>query len=233
MKNKFFFLSIPIIVSLLIYFISAQIISSVNQIWHSNSNSKELVAMPSWSLVIKSSQPAIVEILTESVVEQPVYDIPGLPAPFRYYMGPPETQRGQGSGFIINEDGYILTNQHVVAGAQKIRIKVGFDMEEYTAKIIGEDEDIDIALLQIEPKDKKVKKWPYLLLGDSDYVDLGDAVVNVSSPSGLTQSVIAGILSHKNRGGLKPSGRSLIPELFQFQMGIGPGSSGSPSRSGG
>lgn len=228
MKNKFFLLSILIIISLLIYFLLSQIISSVNQIWHRNSNSKELVAIPSWSLVIKSSQPAIVEILTESVVEQPVYDIPGLPAPFRYYMGPPETQRGQGSGFIINEDGYILTNQHVVAGAHKIRIKVGFDMEEYTAKIIGEDEDIDIALLQIEPKDKKTKKWPYLLLGDSDTLDLGDAVVNVSSPSGLTQSVIAGILSHKNRGGLKPSGRSLIPELFQFQMGIGPGSSGSP-----
>ena len=226
MKNKFFFLSVPLIISLLVYFLSSQIISSVNQLWRSNSNSKDLVAIPSWSLVVKASQPAIVEILTESVVEQPVYDIPGLPAPFRYYMGPPETQKGQGSGFIINEDGYILTNQHVVAGAQKIRIKVGFDLEEYSAKVIGEDEDIDIALLQIDSQ--KNKKWPYLVLGDSDLTELGDAVINVSSPSGLTQSVIAGILSHKNRGGLKPSGRALIPELFQFQMGIGPGSSGSP-----
>lgn len=199
---------------------------------------KQTLNIPSWAPLVTKSLPAVVVITTEALVEQPPVEFPGLPGPFRFYAPmPPEKQRGQGSGFIINEDGYLITNQHVIDGAQKIKVTVGSSPREYDAEIIGADEALDIALLKIKvqenapapggPAAPKIK-WPYLPLGDSDSLQLGDPVMALGNPVGLNQSVNTGIISQKHRGGLKPSGRDLYVELIQMQIPINPGSSGGP-----
>lgn len=190
---------------------------------------KQSLKIPSWAPLVERAQPAVVVISTEAMIEQPALEFPGLPGPFRFYMPmPPEKQRGQGSGFIINEDGYIITNQHVIDGAQKIKVTVGINPREYDAEIIGSDELLDIALLKIKTDPKEKIKWPYLPLGDSDKLRLGDPVVALGSPLGLLQSVNTGIVSHKNRGNIRPSGRDLLVELIQLQIPINPGNSGGP-----
>lgn len=190
---------------------------------------KQSLKIPSWAPLVERAQPAVLVIRTEAVVEQAPVEVPGLPGPFRFFIPtPPERQRGQGSGFIINEDGYFLTNQHVIEGAQKIKVTVGLSPREYDAIVIGADESLDIALLRIKTDEKEQIKWPFLPLGDSDKLRLGDNVMALGSPLGLVQSVNVGIVSHKHRGGLKPSGRELFAELIQLQIPINPGNSGGP-----
>lgn len=188
---------------------------------------KQTLNIPSWAPLVEKSQPAVVVITTEALVEQPSLEFPGLPGPFRFFM-PPEKQRGQGSGFIINEEGYIITNQHVIDGAQKIRVTVGLKPREYDAEVIGSDEALDIALIKLKTDDHEKIKWPFLPLGDSDKLRLGDPVMALGSPLGLVQSVNTGIVSQKHRGGIRPSGRDLYVELIQMQMPINPGNSGGP-----
>lgn len=210
--------------------LSTAIAVVVPSLWRTHPDPKKTsLNIPSWAPMVKKIQPAVVVINTEAVIEQDPYDY-NLPGPFRYLFPPsPERQKGQGSGFIINEDGLILTNQHVIEGAQMIKVRVGLSAVEYDAKVLGADEALDVALLKIIlPKDEKNKKWPFLYLGDSDKMELGAPVMAVSSPYGLDQSVTPGWLVHDRRKGLRPSGRDIFPELFQFFMGIGPGSSGSP-----
>lgn len=190
---------------------------------------KQSLKIPSWAPLVERAQPAVVVITTEAVVEQPPMEIPGVRGPFRFFMPvPPETMKGQGSGFIINEDGYIITNQHVIDGAQKIKVMVGLNPREYDADIIGADEPLDIALLKIRTDEKEKVKWPFLPLGDSDKLRLGDPVLALGSPLGLVQSVNDGIVSHKHRSNIRPSGRMLIVELIQLQIPINPGNSGGP-----
>lgn len=117
---------------------------------------KQSLNIPSWAPLVERAQPAVVVIRTEAVVEQAPVEVPGLPGPFRFFLPtPPERQRGQGSGFIINEDGYIITNQHVIDGAQKIKVTVGLNPREYDAVIIGADEPLDIALLKLSMMKKR------------------------------------------------------------------------------
>jgi serine protease Do len=188
---------------------------------------KQSLRIPSWAPLVERSQNAVVVITTEAMIEHPPLEFPGLPGPFRFFMPiPPERQRGQGSGFIINKDGYVITNQHVIDGAQTIKIAVG--LREYQAEVIGADKPLDIALLKIKADEKEKIIWPYLPLGDSDKMRLGDPVLALGSPLGLVQSVNVGIISHKHREGLRPSGRDLFVELMQLAMPGNPGYSGGP-----
>ncbi len=190
---------------------------------------KQTLNIASWAPLVDKSKEAVVVITTEAMVEQPTLEFPGLPGPFRFFVPmPPEKQRGQGSGFIINEEGYIITNQHVIEGAQKIRVKVGTKPREFDAIVVGADEALDIALIKIKTEENEKIKWPYLPLGDSDKLRLGDPVMAMGSPLGLVQSVNTGIISQKQRGGIRPSGRNLDIELIQMQMPINPGNSGGP-----
>lgn len=164
MKNQFrtssFFLGI--LVSLIFASTAALLIPTL---WREISESqaqKQAIPIPSWAPLVERAQPAVVVIRTEAMVEQAPMEFPGIPGPFRHFLPmPPEKQQGQGSGFIINEDGYILTNQHVIDGAQKIKVTVGLDAKEYNAKIIGADEPLDIALLQIIPEEKGKLNGPF------------------------------------------------------------------------
>lgn len=209
--------------------------NSVVKFWNELSDAdakKQTLNIVSWAPLVKKSQPAVVVITTEAMVEQPALEFPGLPGPFRFFAPPsPEKQRGQGSGFLINKDGYIITNQHVIDGAQKIKVTIGLNPFEYDAQVVGADEALDIALIKIISPEKDPKKqieWPFLPLGDSDLLELGDPVMALGSPLGLVQSVNTGIISQKQRGGMRPSGRDLYVELIQMQMPINPGNSGGP-----
>jgi serine protease Do len=127
-----------------------------------------------------------------------------------------------GSGFLINDDGFILTNAHVVRNATDIRVVRSKNREEYLARIIGVDPQTDIALLRIEPQeDMKV-----LPLGDSGALDVGEIVVAVGNPLGLNHTVSSGLISAKERivGGPDAS----LIDYLQTDSAINPGSSGGP-----
>ncbi|PKN34791.1 MAG: peptidase [Deltaproteobacteria bacterium HGW-Deltaproteobacteria-19] len=128
-------------------------------------------------------------------------------------------QRGLGSGFIISRDGYIFTNNHVIAGADKILVKLAGG-KEYPAEIVGRDANTDIALIKIKPDGD----LPTAVLGDSDKLRVGDWVLAIGNPFGLEQTVTAGIVSAKARS----IGAGPYDEFIQTDASINPGNSGGP-----
>lgn len=142
---------------------------------------------------------------------------------FKHFFGgdPEDTmkQRSLGSGFIVSDDGYILTNNHVVADADEIQVTFS-ENEKYEAKIIGRDEKTDIALIKIEV-DKKITAAK---LGDSDKLRIGDWVVAIGNPFGLGNTVTAGIVSAKGR----TIGAGPYDNFIQTDASINPGNSGGP-----
>ena len=130
--------------------------------------------------------------------------------------------RSVGSGFVISPDGYILTNHHVVDGAEDIKVRLS-DRREFTAKLVGSDETYDVALLKVEGKD-----LPILRQGASSSIKPGQWVVAIGSPLGLDQSVTAGIVSAVGRtGGPGGSGQQYVP-FIQTDVAINRGNSGGP-----
>ena len=128
-------------------------------------------------------------------------------------------QMGSGSGVIISSDGYIITNHHVIETAEDIQITTN-DNQSYKAKIIGSDEQNDIALLKIESSEE----LPYAVFGDSDSTQIGEWVLAVGNPFNLTSTVTAGIISAKSRS-LDPTGRT-TQSYIQTDAAVNPGNSG-------
>jgi serine protease Do len=127
-----------------------------------------------------------------------------------------EVDRGIGSGFIISADGYVLTNAHVVDGADEVRVTLT-DKREFKAKVIGADKDTDVALIKIEGGN-----LPHLTLGDSDKIRAGEWAIAIGSPFGFDNTVTAGIISSKAR----ELGDYL--KLIQTNVAVNPGNSGGP-----
>ncbi|WP_343651046.1 DegQ family serine endoprotease [Stenotrophomonas sp.] len=134
--------------------------------------------------------------------------------------GPSIKGRGMGSGFIISPDGYVLTNYHVVADASEVKVKLS-DSREFTAKVVGSDQQYDVALLKIEGKN-----LPTVRVGDSNTLKPGQWVVAIGSPFGLDHSVTAGIVSALGRstGG---TDQRYVP-FIQTDVAINQGNSGGP-----
>jgi len=128
-------------------------------------------------------------------------------------------QKSLGSGFIIDKEGYILTNNHVVNNAEDILVTLS-DENEYKAKVIGKDEDMDIALLKIDTKEA----LPVTKLGDSDALQIGEWVVAIGNPFGLEHTVTAGIISAKWRS----ISQGPYSSFIQTDASINPGNSGGP-----
>jgi serine protease Do len=126
---------------------------------------------------------------------------------------------GLGSGVVVSPDGHILTNNHVIDGADEIIVTVGNEKREYTAKKIGTDPSTDIAVLKIEPS----AKLTGITFADSDKIRVGDLAIAVGSPFGLTQSVTMGIVSAIGRGG---TGITDYENFIQTDASINPGNSG-------
>ena len=145
-------------------------------------------------------------------------DMPG--APFRGMPDPGELRgTSLGSGFIVSADGYVLTNHHVVDGADKVTVKLS-DTREFQARVVGSDEKSDIALLKIDAKD-----LPVLRLGDSKDLRPGQWVVAIGSPFGLDHSVTAGIVSAVGRAA--GAEQQYVP-FIQTDVAINRGNSGGP-----
>jgi serine protease Do len=138
----------------------------------------------------------------------------------------PEIEQGSGSGFIISADGYILTNNHVVEGAEQVTVRL-LDRREFKAKVIGTDPNTDVAVLKID-----AKALPPVALGNSDDSRVGEWVLAIGNPlgEGLTFTVTSGIVSAKGRAlsGLPGRGQGSIQDFIQTDAAINPGNSGGP-----
>jgi serine protease Do len=130
---------------------------------------------------------------------------------------------GEGSGFIIHPDGYILTNYHVVEDAESIRVRRK-DGTEHEARVVGLDPRTDIALLRVDTE----RDLPVLPLGDSEQWDVGDQVVAIGNPLGLNHTVTSGIISAIGRRNLGVEGDDLYTDFIQVDVSINPGNSGGP-----
>jgi serine protease Do len=155
---------------------------------------------------------------------------PQVPREFRRFFNfptdsGPRLEQGTGSGFIVSADGYILTNNHVVAGADKVTVRL-HDEREFVAKVVGTDPNTDVAVLKIDANDLKP-----IALGNSDNERVGEWVLAIGNPLGnqLTFTVTSGIISAKGRSlqGLKTSNLS-ISDFIQTDAAINPGNSGGP-----
>jgi S1-C subfamily serine protease len=153
--------------------------------------------------------------------------IPATESPTLSPFGEPEAEGGgtaTGSGFVIDGDGHILTNNHVVEGADKIEVKLGASDTEYSAEVVGADPASDLALLKV---DAPAKELHPLTLGDSSKVEVGDPVVAIGNPFGLDRTVTSGIVSALQRQIQAPNGFS-IDNVIQTDAAINPGNSGGP-----
>ena len=143
----------------------------------------------------------------------------------RFFGQRPDSQprRGTGSGFIIDPDGHILTNNHVVDGAEEIRVNLEND-KEYTATLIGTDPKTDIALIKISKEEGDDTPFPYLKMGDSDKLEVGEWVVAIGNPFGLSHTLTVGVVSAKQRN----INAGPYDEFIQTDASINPGNSGGP-----
>jgi serine protease Do len=196
-------------------------------------DTKYQMVLPNFSALAKQVQPGVVNIRTVKTTKD------GGPV-FRHFFGNPFgnrdpfnnrdpfgeggpgrefKQRSLGSGFIIDTEGFIVTNNHVVENADEIKVRLA-DEREYDAKIIGRDPRTDLALIRIEG----AKNLAPLKMGDSEKLEVGSWVLAVGSPFGLEQTVTAGIVSAKGRF----IGAGPYDDFIQTDASINPGNSGGP-----
>ncbi|MDD2047876.1 DegQ family serine endoprotease [Pseudomonas alkylphenolica] len=194
-------------------------------------------ALPDFTTLVEQASPAVVNISTKQKLPDRRYatgqmpDLEGLPPMFREFFErnmpqQPRSPRGDrqreaqslGSGFIISSDGYVLTNNHVVADADEIIVRLS-DRSELQAKLVGTDPRTDVALLKVDGKN-----LPTVKLGDSEKLKVGEWVLAIGSPFGFDHSVTKGIVSAKGR--TLPND-TYVP-FIQTDVAINPGNSGGP-----
>lgn len=134
-----------------------------------------------------------------------------------------EVRRGNGSGVIVDASGFILTNHHVVVGADRIKVKLASG-DEYVGRVVGSDRETDLAVVKIEPR----TQLQSARLGDSDKSEVGDWVLAIGSPFGLDQTVTAGIISAKDREANELRDRASFQHFLQTDAAINRGNSGGP-----
>jgi len=187
----------------------------------------------SYANVIKRVTPSVVTIQSTRTIQMRQFQHPFLDDPrFRQFFGEPDSsgqnsrklrQDSLGSGVIVTEDGYILTNNHVVDGADEDGIKVALadGMTKYDAKVVGKDPRTDLAVLKVDAPGK----LPALTLADSDKLEVGDVVLAVGNPFGIGQSVSSGIISALSRG-FGILGQQGYEDFIQTDASINQGNSG-------
>ena len=134
-----------------------------------------------------------------------------------------ESEGGMGSGFVYSDEGYVITNQHVVQDAQKVMITF-LDGEAYIGNVVGSDRDLDIAVVKVEPTNTYLQP---IKIGDSSELKVGEKIAAIGNPFGLSGSMTAGIVSQMGRLLPQETGYS-IPDVIQTDAAINPGNSGGP-----
>jgi serine protease DegS len=176
----------------------------------------------SYSSAVKRAAPAVVNVYTSKVVRQKLHPLLSDPL-FRRFFNQQKLpykeriERSLGSGVIIGENGYLLTNNHVIAGASEILVSL-HDGRESLAKVVGTDPDTDLAVLQIN-----LAKLNTIPLGDPASAEVGDVVLAIGNPYGFGQTVTQGIISATNRYGLN---LNTYENFIQTDAAINPGNSG-------
>ncbi len=190
-----------------------------------------VTGLPDFTALVQTYGPAVVNVQVSQTqprsqrgaqddlldqLRQRGIPIPGLPRGGDDSDTPERT--GEGSGFIVSPDGYVLTNRHVVVGASEVTVKLT-DRREFPAKVIGMDESTDVAVLKIEGKN-----LPTVRIGNPEKLKPGQWVVAIGSPFGMENSVTAGIVSATARG---INGEGFVP-FIQTDVAVNPGNSGGP-----
>ncbi|MER3444960.1 MAG: serine protease [Meiothermus sp.] len=173
--------------------------------------------------VVQNSGDGVVFVSTRTVSRTSYQDVPDFLRPF---FDQPRQQDGVGSGFVIDAEGHILTNYHVIEGANEITIKFHNDSKEYKAKVIGTAPPLDIALVRVEAPAVLLKP---MKMGDSDSLKVGQKAIAMGNPFGLEFTVTEGIISaiRKNPGAVGGAD-GFVPNVIQTDAAINPGNSGGP-----
>jgi len=238
-RRRKVFASLLVVVTLGIGIIIGTLVSGRAQAIHAQApNGAALLAIPDpvtlsngFSGVSKRLEPAVVNISTTQVIEQPKdrkNPHHSQADPFqdffdRFFDSPddgPDAERSLGSGVIVDKKGFILTNEHVIDQATKIQVALDGDPTHYNAKVIGADKDTDLAVIKIDAD----HDLPTARLGNSDGVQVGDWVLAFGSPFGLNSTVTAGIVSAKDRSTVGKQ----FQRFIQTDAAINPGNSGGP-----
>ncbi len=186
--------------------------------------------LPEFREIVRQNSPAVVKILVQQSGPENLQghpDMEQMPEYLRRFFeqreGPPNQQErmGLGSGFIISADGYIVTNNHVVEGADSVLVRLS-DRREFDAEVIGTDPRSDLALLRVD-----ATGLPALSLAEVDDLEVGEWVLAIGSPFGLDYSVAAGIVSAKGRSLPTENNENYVP-FIQTDVAINPGNSGGP-----
>ena len=187
-------------------------------------------ALPEFREIVRENSPAVVKIVVQHSAAardqgQPgAQEMPEYLRRFFEFRGQPPIPREQmatGSGFIISDDGYIVTNNHVVDGADSVLVRLS-DRREFDAEVVGTDPRSDLALLRVD-----AKGLPSLKLARGDDLEVGEWVLAIGSPFGLDYSVTAGIVSAKGRSLPTENNENYVP-FIQTDVAINPGNSGGP-----
>lgn len=181
--------------------------------------------------IAKKQNPAVVFVTSKTKFQPAKGNTPPNRNPFGQFgpygrpghPQPPAPGGGSGTGFIIDKEGYILTNHHVVDNADVIKITLDNE-KEFEAELIGSDSKTDIALLKIVKQTGDNTEFPYLALGNSSDVEVGEWVVAIGNPFGLDHTVTTGVVSAKARN----IGAGPYDEYIQTDASINPGNSGGP-----
>ena len=239
MKSKRLYITVFFLICTVFVFAYVKGKLTTEETWFdaNRANVKNVVfdkGLPSFSDLVKTVKPSIVNISTTTVIKGP--DLHerffGPSNPFRDFFGDEPfgrffgdmprrefKQRSLGSGFVIDREGFILTNNHVIEKAQSIKVKLS-DGKEFDATVVGKDAKTDIALIKINAK----YNLPAVAFGDSDKLEVGDWVVAIGNPFGLEHTVTAGIVSAKGR----VIGAGPYDDFIQTDASINPGNSGGP-----
>ena len=184
----------------------------------------------SYSPVVKKVVPSVVRVNVKQKAKFASAQIPGIPPEFRRFFGPggPEMPgesdevphgarpQGVGSGVIVTADGYILTNNHVVEGAEEVKVSLQ-DGREFDAKVVGTDPKSDVAVIKVD-----ASELPALPIGDSEHMEVGDVVLAIGNPFGIGQTVTMGIVSATGRATMGLD----YEDFIQTDAAINPGNSG-------
>ncbi|HSY58379.1 MAG TPA: trypsin-like peptidase domain-containing protein, partial [Terriglobales bacterium] len=239
-RRRKIFASLLVVLTLGIGILIGTVISGRALATHGQSgpSGASLLAVPdpislsnSFSTISKKLGPAVVNISTTQVIEKPKGGAKRphhLNDPFqdffdRFFDSPdngPDAERSLGSGVIVDRKGFILTNNHVIDQATKIQVAIDGDPTKYSAKVVGTDQDTDLAVIKIEA----ARDLPVAKLGNSDGVQVGDWVLAFGSPFGLNSTVTAGIVSAKDRTTVGKQ----FQRFVQTDAAINPGNSGGP-----
>ncbi|HUD71234.1 MAG TPA: Do family serine endopeptidase [Dongiaceae bacterium] len=202
----------------------------------------------SFADIAEKVNPAVVSITATEIQEKSKNRQPFHGDPFEFFFGPqgpnqgpqgpqprrpqrgpsddsePDIEQSGGSGFLISDDGFILTNYHVVEGASRIKVNLSDDRRDYTAEVVGSDPSSDIAMIKIEVP----KKLPFLTLGDSETLRIGDWVMAIGNPLQYEHTVTVGVVSAKGRVLRGLSRDASLDNFIQTDAAINFGNSGGP-----